>query len=80
MSNENLADILLEMVEQYCHEDENGVYDSGFIGVNADAIRALIELGYMTKVHDGGGRCVQASRHGITISGINQIRTLKEEN
>lgn len=73
VTKELLADILLDMVTQHCHQEPSGAYDSGFIGVNADAMRALIELGKMRKVHDGGGRHVQASIGGIVID--NDLQT-----
>jgi hypothetical protein len=67
ITKEDLVDLLLEMVQQHCHE-KDGVYDSGFISIDADAIRALIVLGKMREVNDGGGgRFVEASIGGITI-------------
>jgi len=64
---EEIAELLLGMVVQHCHEGPDGVYDSGFIGINAEAIRALCDVGVMTAVHDGGGRCIQARIGGEII-------------
>lgn len=50
--------LLKNMVIQHCSE-KNGKYFSGFIGINADAMRYLGEVGLLD-VNDCGGRVVEA--------------------
>jgi len=56
----DLLDIIEGLVRQHCNHDcdhdADGVYDSGFIGVNAKAMDALCTHGLATYVRDGGGR------------------------
>lgn len=53
MSDE--TEIIADMVAQHCYEKE-GIYESGCISANADAIRFLCAEGWMEMVHDGIGR------------------------
>lgn len=60
ITKNELAETLLDMVTQSCHQNEHGAYESGFISAYADAIRMLSNLGLMEITHDGYGRCVHA--------------------
>ena len=60
---DEVLDVLEGMVEQHCwHHEEKDYYDSGFIGINANAIELLCQYGRMTpyKGEKGCGRCWQA--------------------
>jgi hypothetical protein len=69
-SKEDVLGCLKDMVYQCCCE-KDGVYNSGFISAHAEAIRTLVDCGFMTLVHDGGGRWVEATmdRGYSTIEG-----------
>lgn len=51
----NELNLIADLVAQNCFE-KDGVYESGCISTNADAIRYLCEKGWMEMVHDGIGR------------------------
>lgn len=42
-----MLDIIAGLVRQHCRKDADGMIESGFIGVNADAIDLLCEHGIM---------------------------------
>jgi len=47
--------LIADLVAQHCYE-ENGIYESGCISVNAEAICLLCDKGWMVMVNDGIGR------------------------
>lgn len=55
MAKNEYLTLVADLVAQHCYEND-GVYESGCIGVNAQAIRLLCTEGWMVMVHDGIGR------------------------
>jgi hypothetical protein len=55
---EELVDIAYWMIIQNCKKDTKGNYFSGFVGVNAQAMRLLCKLGLMEMVDDAFHRNV----------------------
>jgi len=60
MTFEQLADILCDMVAQSCSTRIPDEVDSSCIGTHAEAIEALIELGYAERVGPSAGRQIRA--------------------
>jgi hypothetical protein len=55
VTKKELIGLLADMVCQNLHEDD-GVYETGFIGLHKEVLMLLCDLGIMEMVHDGIGR------------------------
>lgn len=58
LQDSNALDIIAELIEQHCWSNTTPAYDSGFITINANAMRFLAEHGRFEIISDDGGRNV----------------------
>jgi putative transcriptional regulator len=58
---------MLGMVEQHCGTKQKGIFASNWIGINASAIRLLIDEGLLEGLEDHGNRQVVAKYPGLAV-------------
>jgi hypothetical protein len=51
----NLLELVCDLVAQHCYQ-EDGVYETGCLRTNKDAMKVLVKHGLMVEVRDGFGR------------------------